>query len=76
MSCREAVYEAFRTGNGTRDLMGPSGLTTEKFVEWVGQRLSERMATEGPAVVFTGEEVKTKAPSKKLRRKYQVGCRV
>ena len=33
LSCREAVYEAFRTGNGTRDLMGPNGLTTEKFVE-------------------------------------------
>lgn len=36
LSCREAVYEAFRTGNGTRDLMGPNGLTTEKFVERSG----------------------------------------
>ena len=43
LSCREAVYEAFRTGNGTRDLMGPDGLTTEKFVDW-GEGLVELKA--------------------------------
>merc|ERR1712176_1302654 len=31
--CKEAVYAAFRDGKGTRDLSGPTGLTTEKFVE-------------------------------------------
>ncbi|CAK9043974.1 unnamed protein product [Durusdinium trenchii] len=72
VSCREAVYEAFRTGNGTRDLVGPNGLTTEKFVEWVAKNLEARMAKEGPAEVFTGEEVQvTQAPSKKLRKRYQ-----
>eukprot|EP00913_Durusdinium_trenchii_P009555 g8978.t1 len=71
VSCREAVYEAFRTGNGTRDLVGPNGLTTEKF-EWVAKNLEARMAKEGPAEVFTGEEVQvTQAPSKKLRKRYQ-----
>lgn len=70
LSCREAVYEAFRTGNGTRDLMGPSGLTTEKFVEWVAKNLEARMAKEGPAEIFTGEKVEA-APSKKLRKRYQ-----
>ncbi|CAL1135213.1 unnamed protein product [Cladocopium goreaui] len=70
LSCREAVYEAFRTGNGTRDLMGPNGLTTEKFVEWVAKNLEARMAKEGPAEIFTGEKVEA-APSKKLRKRYQ-----
>jgi len=70
LSCREAVYEAFRTGNGTRDLMGPEGLTTEKFVEWVGKNLEARLAKEGPAEIFTGEKVEA-APSKKLRKRYQ-----
>ena len=31
-ACREAMYSAFREGRGTRDLNGPSGLTTEKFI--------------------------------------------
>merc|ERR1711937_822573 len=33
LCCREAVYAAFREGRGTRDLSGPEGRTTEKFVE-------------------------------------------
>jgi len=69
ISCREAVYEAFRTGKGTRDLSGPEGLTTEQFVDWVAANLEKRMATPGPAQVFTGEEPVEK-PSKKLRRNY------
>lgn len=34
---REAVYAAFREGRGTRDLCGPSGLTTEQFVDSVAE---------------------------------------
>ena len=29
---RNAVHNTFRRGKGTRDLSGPSGLTTEAFV--------------------------------------------
>merc|ERR1712050_364618 len=31
-SVRESMYKAFREGNGTRDMEGPSGKTTEGFV--------------------------------------------
>ena len=36
-SLRNAVHNTFRNGQGTRDLCGPAGLTTEAFVakvEW------------------------------------------
>jgi len=41
---REAVYQAFRDGRGTRDLCGPSGLSTEKFVDHVAQDIAALMA--------------------------------
>merc|ERR1712232_1486370 len=43
--CREAMYAAFREGRGTRDLSGPTGLTTEQFVDSVAADLSARMAS-------------------------------
>merc|ERR1711920_67254 len=44
-NCKEAVYTAFRTGKGTRDMSGASGLTTEQFVDAVAEDLGKRMAT-------------------------------
>jgi len=44
-ACREAMYSAFREGRGTRDLNGPSGLTTEKFIESVGADMAVRIST-------------------------------
>mmetsp|Transcript_56203 Transcript_56203/g.132436 ORF Transcript_56203/g.132436 Transcript_56203/m.132436 type:complete len:523 (-) Transcript_56203:103-1671(-) len=38
-SIREKIHIAFTNGLGTRDLNGPSGLTTEKFVEAVADLL-------------------------------------
>merc|ERR1712032_797123 len=38
-NCKEAIYAAFRDGNGTRDLCGPTGLTTEKFCDAVAGTL-------------------------------------
>jgi len=74
VNCREAVYEAFRSGKGTRDLSGPSGLTTEQFVDWVADNLSKRMASDAAPVVVTQESLEAaaavKVPSKKLRRNY------
>jgi len=40
-NCRDAMYHAFRDGRGTRDMAGPSGLTTEGFVETVAQDLKK-----------------------------------
>merc|ERR1712178_115910 len=37
---RNAVHRAMVDGQGTRDLLGPSGLTTEQFVDAVAKRLS------------------------------------
>merc|ERR1719188_2145919 len=42
---REAVSAAFQSGRGTRDLCGPSGLTTEQFVDTVAEDISLRMTT-------------------------------
>jgi isocitrate dehydrogenase len=36
---RSVIHQLFREGKGTRDLCGPSGLTTEAFVDAVAQRL-------------------------------------
>ena len=38
-SLRTALHDAFRFGEGTRDMAGPSGLTTEAFVATVAGRL-------------------------------------
>lgn len=40
---REALHGAFREGKGTWDLAGPSGLTTEEFIEEVSTRLNNVM---------------------------------
>merc|ERR1719356_870385 len=50
--CREAVYAAFQSGKGTRDLCGPSGLTTEQFVETVAADMVKRMASGECASVY------------------------
>lgn len=39
----DAMCEAMASGKGTRDLSGPSGLTTEKFIEEVASRLKSKM---------------------------------
>lgn len=45
-----AMCEAMADGKGTRDLSGPSGLTTEKFVEEVASRLAKKMSASGKKV--------------------------
>merc|ERR550525_1430729 len=63
LHCREAVYSAFRTGKGTRDLSGPTGLTTEQFVDTVAEDLSTRMAT--------GKGLEAPQEVKKVPRKFR-----
>ena len=43
--CKEAVYAAFREGRGARDLSGPTGLTTEQFVDSVAEGPTRHMAS-------------------------------
>merc|ERR1712113_1132409 len=58
-NCKEAIYAAFRDGKGTRDLSGPSGLTTEKFCDHVAADLTARMALDTiPAAYSADTETK------------------
>merc|ERR1712136_538252 len=47
-SCKDAVYAAFQTGGGTRDLCGPEGLTTEQFIALVARDLASRLSIKQP----------------------------
>mmetsp|Transcript_62927 Transcript_62927/g.163299 ORF Transcript_62927/g.163299 Transcript_62927/m.163299 type:complete len:509 (-) Transcript_62927:75-1601(-) len=69
--CREAMYAAFREGRGTRDLSGPSGLTTEQFVDSVAADLTKRMESGEVATPFVPAPAEEQAPSRKLRRAYE-----
>jgi isocitrate dehydrogenase len=42
---RKALHNTFRYGQGTRDMAGPEGSTTEKFIDKVSWRLGRYMAT-------------------------------
>jgi len=55
---REGMYMAFREGNGTRDMAGPSGQTTEGFVEVVGKHIDAFMKAPGPVVAWTEKDAK------------------
>merc|ERR1711920_598664 len=59
-NCQEAIYAAFRDGKGTRDLCGPSGLTTEAFCDHVAADLAARMALDHVPAAYVADGV-TKA---------------
>jgi len=65
-ACQEAMYTAFRTGKGTRDMAGPSGLTTEGFVDAVGELIKDQLS--GTSVGVTSS---VKA-DRRFRRNYKV----
>jgi len=59
---RGCIHRAMASGNGTRDLSGPSGLTTEQFVDYVAEKLSvgdihEDEKKEVPVVRVNEEEI-------------------
>jgi len=65
---REAIHNTFRYGQGTRDLSGPSGFTTEDFigkVAWRVQRYLAMQDEEAPPPILV-------EPDRKLRRNYDV----
>lgn len=47
---RRALHNTFRYGQGTRDMAGPAGLTTEAFIAKVANRLERYMAEQEVAV--------------------------
>ena len=61
------MHNTFRYGQGTRDMSGPSGFTTEEFVDKVAWRLHRYLQD--------GEEPpppKLLEPDRKYRRNYDV----
>jgi isocitrate dehydrogenase len=51
VTLRRALHSTFRYGQGTRDMSGPSGLTTERFVDKVAWRLGRYTAAQYDDIV-------------------------
>jgi isocitrate dehydrogenase len=65
---RDAIHNTFRYGQGTRDMSGPSGFTTEDFIAKVSWRLQRYLAMqdeEAPPPQLT-------EPERKFRRNYNI----
>jgi hypothetical protein len=65
---REAMHNTFRYGQGTRDMSGPSGFTTEDYIAKVAWRLERYLS-------MSDEEVpppQLHEPDRKLRRNFGV----
>ena len=71
---REALHNTFRYGQGTRDMAGEEGLTTEKFIEKVAWRLGRYVAQYEEEEAGITDEMKSRelSPSRKHRRNYNV----
>ena len=62
------MYDVFRYGQGTRDMSGPSGFTTEDFiakVAWRLERYLQMQDEEAPPPTL-------KEPDRKFRRNFDV----
>lgn len=65
---RTAIHNTFRYGQGTRDMSGASGYTTEDFigkVAWRLQRYLQQQYEESPPPLL-------KQPDRKYRRNYDI----
>merc|ERR1712070_1180311 len=65
---RQALHNTFRYGQGTRDMSGPTGFTTEDFIAKVAWRLDRYLAMqeeEEPAPVLS-------EPSREYLKQYNV----
>lgn len=65
---REAMHNTFRYGQGTRDMSGPSGFTTEEYIAKVAWRLERYLAMQSDEV----PPPELQEPERKLRRNYDV----
>jgi len=66
---KTALHNTFRYGQGTRDMSGPTGLTTEQFIDKVAWRLGRYLAAQAEEDVVGQEEF---TPDPKFRRNYNV----
>ena len=55
---KRAIHNTFRLGEGTRDMCGPTGLTTEQFVDKVGWRLGLYLAGQTEPAKEEAVEIK------------------
>jgi len=67
-SLRRALHTTFVKGEGTRDMSGPEGLTTEQFVSRVATRLSKYLGAED-SIEQVDQPVKAR---RDFRRNYNV----
>jgi hypothetical protein len=65
---RMALHNTFRYGQGTRDMSGPSGFTTEDFIRKVAWRLKRYLAAQYED--FPPPTLNE--PSRKFRRNYDI----
>lgn len=65
---REAMHNTFRYGQGTRDMSGPSGFTTEDFIDKVGWRLDRYLKAQDEEA----PPPQLAEPSRKYRRNHDV----
>jgi isocitrate dehydrogenase len=65
---RDALHNTFRYGQGTRDMSGPSGYTTEDFVRKVAWRLKRYLAMQ----YDEAPPPKLNEPDRKFRRNYDI----
>lgn len=65
---RSALQNTFRYGQGTRDMAGPEGLTTEKFVDKVAWRLGRYLAAQDEEL----SDNEIVSPARNYRRNYNV----
>ena len=65
---RKSLHNTFRYGQGTRDMSGPSGFTTEDFIEKVAWRLHRYLAMQ----YDESPPPKLHEPDRKFRRNYDV----
>lgn len=73
-SLRQVLHRRFVIGQGTRDMQGPSGLTTEQFTDCVADRLN-RVLNKMERFPEPEKEV-VKVPDRKHRRNYGVDVEV
>lgn len=65
---RTALHNTFRYGQGTRDMSGPSGFTTEDFIAKVAWRLGRYLAMQSEEA----PPPKLTEPDRKYRRNYDI----
>jgi isocitrate dehydrogenase len=65
---RTAMHNTFRYGQGTRDMSGPSGFTTEDFIGKVAWRLKRYLADQ----FEEHPPPKLRQPDRKYRRNYDI----